>query len=152
MNKFMQMALDEAKKGVAKNEGGPFGAVIVCKGKVVAKTHNTVLKEKDATCHAEINAIRIASRKLKRFNLSDCELYSTCEPCPMCYFALQWAKIKKVYCGASSDDADAIGFDDKKMYSVLKNKKDILLRMEKIDCGACAVTTKKLAGNLKEIY
>ena len=85
MDKFLNLAIKEAKKGITKKEGGPFGAIIVCSGKVIASAHNRVVKDNDPTAHAEINAIRKASKKLKRFDLSDCELYATCEPCPMCY-------------------------------------------------------------------
>lgn len=113
MNKYMELAISEARKGVNYRHGGPFGAVIVCKGKVIAIAHNTVLKTNDPTSHAEIEAIRKACKELKRFNLSDCEMYSTGKPCPMCRSALQWAKIKKVYYGCGYDDATEIGFDEK---------------------------------------
>ncbi len=118
---FMKLAIEEAKKGVKKKEGGPFGAVVVRKGKVIAKAHNLVLKS-DATAHAEILAIRKASKKLKSFDLSDCELYTTCEPCPMCYSAIFWARIKEVYFSASRKDARKIGFDDDKLFDILKGK------------------------------
>ena len=122
MNKFMTIAIKEANKGLKKNDGGPFGAVIVKKGKVIAKGHNEVLKTNDPTAHAEINAIREATSKLKRFDLSDCEIYSTCEPCPMCFSAIHWAKMKKLYFGCTRADAAKIGFDDKFIYDVLKGK------------------------------
>ena len=93
MNEFMQLAIDEARKGIQKDHGGPFGAVIVKGGKVVASAHNDVLKENDPTSHAEIEAIREASENLGTHDLSGCELYTTGKPCPMCKGAIQWAKI-----------------------------------------------------------
>ncbi len=113
MNKYMRLAIKEAKEGLKKGHGGPFGCVIVKDGKVVAKRHNTVLIERDATKHAEINAIQEASKKLKNFNLDGCEVYVTGRPCPMCRAAINWAKINTVYYGCSYDDAKAIGFDEK---------------------------------------
>jgi guanine deaminase len=112
MNKYMRLAIKEAKQGLRKGHGGPFGCVIVKDGNVVAKRHNTVLIEKDATRHAEISAIQEASKKLKTFDLSGCEVYVTGRPCPMCRSALNWAKIKKVYYGCSYEDAKEIGFDE----------------------------------------
>ena len=116
MNKYMRLAIKEAKKGIAQNEGGPFGAVIVKDNKVIAKTHNTVLKSQCAINHAEINAIKKASKKLCTFNLSGCELYTTCMPCPMCMGAIEWANITTIYYGSTSEDADSIGFRDAKLY------------------------------------
>jgi guanine deaminase len=108
----MRLAIKEAKEGLKKGHGGPFGCVIVKDGKVVAKRHNTVLIERDATKHAEINAIQEASKKLRNFNLDGCEVYITGRPCPMCRAALNWAKINTVYYGCTYDDAKAIGFDE----------------------------------------
>lgn len=124
MDKFMEIAI---KQGMANKEGGPFGAVIVKDNKVVSKGHNSVIKTNDPTAHAEINAIRKASKKLKRFDLSDCVLYSSCEPCPMCFSAIHWAKIKKVVYACTRDDAKKIGFDDEKIYNIIngKTKNDI---------------------------
>lgn len=108
----MQLAIDEANKGLKKHHGGPFGCVIVRNGKIVGSGHSTVLKDTDATCHAEMNSIREASRKLKNFDLSDCEVYTTGKPCPMCKAALNWAKVKNVYYGCSYEDARVVGFDE----------------------------------------
>ena len=112
MNNYMQIAVKEAKSGIKNSHGGPFGAVIVKNNKIISKAHNTVLKDQDPTCHAEMNAIRSAAKKLKTFNLKDCEIYTTSEPCPMCSAAIQWARIKNVYFGCTVKDAHAIGFDD----------------------------------------
>jgi guanine deaminase len=112
----MHQAIKEAFKGVQQNHGGPFGAVIVKDGKILSKAHNQVLKTNDPTAHAEINAIKKASKKLGTFDLSGCEIYTTCMPCPMCLGAIKWANIKIVYYGASSKDADEIGFRDQEFY------------------------------------
>jgi len=129
MNSWMKIAYDEAVDGMLRDEGGPFGAVIVKDGEVVAKAHNRVLISKDPTAHAEINAIRQASQKLNDFDLSGCVLYTTCMPCPMCMGAIMWARIKEVYYGATEDDAKRGGFDDLKFYELLKtNNKGLILK------------------------
>ena len=122
MNQYMQLAINEALKGIRRGHGGPFGAVLVKNGEVIASSHNTVLKGRDATNHAEINVIRKASKKLKRENLSDCEIYTTGQPCKMCMGAINWAKIKTVYYGNTYKDALNMGFDDEK-----GNNKDLKL-------------------------
>ena len=112
MNKFMKIAIKEAQKGIRNNEGGPFGSVIVKDGKVLSKAHNQVLLKHDATCHGEMQAIRKASKRLKSFNLEECEIYTTGEPCPMCLGAILWSNIKKVYYGCNIVDTEEIGFRD----------------------------------------
>lgn len=121
MNKWMRVAYEEATLGMLENDGGPFGAVIVKDDKIISKAHNKVLKTNDPTAHAEVNAIRDASKTLSRFDLSDCVLYTTCKPCPMCLGAIFWARIKTVYYGATDEDAQKAGFDDKKFYEMLGN-------------------------------
>lgn len=116
MNDFMLKAVKEAFNGVEHNHGGPFGAVIVKEGKIISKAHNQVIKNNDPTAHAEMSAIKKASKKLGTFDLSGCEIYTTCMPCPMCLGAIKWANIKTVYYGASSRDADEIGFRDEEFY------------------------------------
>ena len=116
MNDFMHQAVKEAFSGVEHNHGGPFGAVIVKDGKIISKAHNQVIKNNDPTAHAEMSAIKKASKKLGTFDLSGCEIYTTCMPCPMCLGAIKWANIKIVYYGASSRDADNIGFRDEEFY------------------------------------
>lgn len=116
MNYFMHQAVKEAFSGVEHNHGGPFGAVIVKDGKIISKAHNQVIKNNDPTAHAEMSAIKKASKKLGTFDLSGCEIYTTCMPCPMCLGAIKWANIKIVYYGASSRDADNIGFRDEEFY------------------------------------
>ena len=106
---FMMLAVREARRNLASLEGGPFGACIVKNNKVIAVSRNTVLKY-DASCHAEINAIRMASKKLRTYDLSGCRIYSTTEPCPMCFSAIHWARIGSVVYGTSIADAGRIGF------------------------------------------
>jgi guanine deaminase len=135
MNKYMKIAYDEALYGIKHNEGGPFGAVIVKDDMVIAKAHNTVLKENDPTCHAEINAIKKASKKLKTYNLEGCILYVTGEPCPMCLSALIWAKIKEIYYGCNIIDTEKIGFIDKNIYNNIKKiRKKELKEIDRKDC------------------
>ncbi len=117
---FMRVAVREAWKGMNGNEGGPFGAAVVRAGRVISRAHNEVIKTNDPTAHAEILAIRRASRKLGRFDLSDCMIYTTCEPCPMCLAAIHWARIKTFYFGCTKSDAARIGFDDQAIYRAFK--------------------------------
>lgn len=112
MNKFMELAINEAKKGIRNKEGGPFGSVIVKDGKVVGRGHNKVVANNDPTAHGEMMAIRDACNRLGTFDLTGCELYTTSEPCPMCKCAIMWANIKKVYYGCTVNDAEDIGFRD----------------------------------------
>ena len=123
MNKFMKIAIKEAQKGIRNNEGGPFGSVIVKDGKVLSKAHNQVLLKHDATCHGEMQAIRKASKRLKSFNLEECEIYTTGEPCPMCLGAILRSNIKKVYYGCNIVDTEEIGFRDNKFYNLTKEEK-----------------------------
>lgn len=121
MNKYMLLAIKEAKKGIHNGDGGPFGTVIVKNGEIIAKGHNMVVKKNDATCHGEMEAIRKASKKLNSFNLEGCELYTTGEPCPMCLGAILWSNISKVYYGCNIIDTEKIGFRDKVFYETDKN-------------------------------
>jgi tRNA(Arg) A34 adenosine deaminase TadA len=109
--KYMQLAIAQARKNIAVMQGGPFGACVVKKNKVIATAHNKVLVS-DATAHAEINAIRKASKKLKTHDLSGCIIYSTTEPCPMCFTACNWAKFDAVIYGNNIRDARKIGFNE----------------------------------------
>ena len=109
--RFMRKAIREARKNLARPDGGPFGACIVKDGKVLAVARNTVLRQ-DATCHAEVNAIRKASKKAGTFDLSGCEIYSTTEPCPMCFGAIHWARLGAVHYGTDIRDAARAGFHE----------------------------------------
>ena len=102
------------------NEGGPFGAVIVKDNEIIARGTNRVTSTNDPTAHAEVQAIREACSKLKTFDLSGCEIYTSCEPCPMCFSAIYWAHIDKVYYAADHEDAANAGFDDAFIYNEIK--------------------------------
>ena len=112
--KFMKLAIAKAKQGIKKGQT-PFGACIVRNGKVIAASHNRVWQTTDITAHAEIDAIRQACRKLKTIDLTGSTMYSTCEPCPMCFAAIHWARINTIVFGASIDDADDAGFNELKI-------------------------------------
>lgn len=116
---FMRLAIDLAMLSI-NNGGGPFGAVIVKNGEIIAKSSNSVTRDNDPTAHAEVNAIRIATKKLNTFDLSGCEIYSSCEPCPMCLGAIYWAKIDHLYFACNKNDADAIGFSDEFIYKEIE--------------------------------
>lgn len=122
MNKFMKEAIEEARRGIYNNEGGPFGCVIVKDGEIIGKGHNHVVKLKDPTCHGEIMAIRDACKRIDNFDLSGCTLYTTGEPCPMCLGAIKWANIDTVYYGCNIEDTEKIGFRDKVFYDDKKNR------------------------------
>ncbi|KGK98816.1 cytosine deaminase [Methanococcoides methylutens] len=135
---FMEIAVEEARKGMQNNEGGPFGAVIVKDGKVLSKAHNKVLGTNDPSAHAEIVAIREASSILENFDLSGCELYATTMPCPMCLSAICWARIRKVYYGTSTDEVASIGFDDGMIYDILKKgASPSVLEKTNVECEGC---------------
>lgn len=121
----MQVAIEEAEKGFRTRQGGPFGACIVKDGEVIARAHNTVLADCDPTCHAEVNAIRKASKLLKTPFLSECILYTTSEPCPMCSTASMWARIPTIYIGADRSVAAAFGFDDAKQYAYFEKPESV---------------------------
>jgi tRNA(Arg) A34 adenosine deaminase TadA len=116
--KFMRKAIDLSILNVA-NGGGPFGAVITKNGKIIAEGVNKVTKKKDPTAHAEVTAIREASKKLKTFDLKGCEIYTSCEPCPMCLSAIYWANISRIYFANTKKDAAKIGFRDDHIYKEL---------------------------------
>lgn len=107
----MRLAIEKARQGIKRGQT-PFGACIVKGGKAISCEHNTVWEHTDCTAHAEIIAIRKACRRLKTIDLSGCEIFSTCEPCPMCFSACHWAKISKIFYGAAIDDAKKYGFNE----------------------------------------
>ena len=113
---FMREAIKEAEAGMRHGRGGPFGCVIVRRGEVVARGNNRVTSTNDPTAHAEITAIREACSRLNTFSLPDCEIYTSCEPCPMCLAAVYWARIPTLYYANTRSDAAAIGFDDDFIY------------------------------------
>lgn len=120
-NEFMSRAIHIASENI-NLKGGPFGAVIVKNGEIIAEGVNQVPLLNDPTAHAEVQAIRAACKKLNTFNLSGCELYSSCEPCPMCFSSIYWAHLDKVYFAANHHDAEKAGFDDAFIYKELELK------------------------------
>lgn len=122
---FMARAIQLAEKGMENGSGGPFGAVVVKDGKIVGEGYNNVLSKNDPTAHAEILAIREACKNLKSFQLEDCTIYTSCEPCPMCLGAIYWARLQKVYYACTQEDAAEIAFDDQHIYEEMeKNPAD----------------------------
>ena len=119
--KFMLEAIRVANENI-ENQGGPFGAVIVKDGEIIAASGNSVTIDNDPTAHAEVNTIRKACKRLGTFNLEGCEIYSSCEPCPMCLSAIYWAHIDKLYYATTKADAASIGFDDSFIYHELTLK------------------------------
>ena len=118
--KFMRLAIAMSEKNVLESLGGPFGAVVVKDGKIVAKSGNKVTTTNDPTAHAEVSAIRMACKKLQTFDLTGCVIYTSCEPCPMCLSAIYWARIGVIYYANTKTDAAAIGFDDKFIYEEIE--------------------------------
>lgn len=113
---FMRRAIALAEENVAASGGGPFGAVVVHNGRIIGEGTNQVTESHDPTAHAEVVAIRAACRELGAHSLAECEIYASCEPCPMCLSAIYWARIERIYYGNSKTDAAAIGFDDDHIY------------------------------------
>lgn len=138
MNEFMKVAKELAEENLKTKVGGPFGACIVKDNKIIGKGSNHVLANNDPTAHAEIMAIRDACKNIKSYDLSDCILFTSCYPCPMCLSAIIWANIKQVYYGNTRDDARRIGFRDKYIYNyinkLLDNEMDNdILELKKMD-------------------
>ena len=128
-NEYMKIAKELANENLQTNAGGPFGACIVKNGKIIGKGSNHVLANNDPTAHAEVMAIRDACKNINSYDLSDCELYTSCYPCPMCLSAIIWANIKTVYYGNTKEDAAEIGFRDDFIYDFIgklsENKMDV---------------------------
>ena len=117
--RYLRRAIELSKQGMAEGFGGPFGAVVVRGDEIVAEGYNQVTSGNDPTAHAELVAIRAACRKVGDFSLSGCDIYSSCEPCPMCLGAIYWARLDGLYFAASRTDAASIGFDDEFLYTEL---------------------------------
>lgn len=131
---LMRQAIKCSIYGMDNNKGGPFGAIIVKDGKIIAEGFNTVTSSNDPTAHAEVNTIRAACKKLNTFDLTGCELYTSCEPCPMCLAAIYWAGISKVYYANTRKDAADINFDDDFIYQEIPLDMDKRsIPMEQID-------------------
>ena len=129
MREAIQLSINKMKEGY----GGPFGAVVVRNGEIIARGFNQVLATNDPTAHAEVDAIRKACASLQTYHLTDCDLYTSCEPCPMCFGAIYWAHIRKVYYGNTKQDAAAVGFDDDFIYEELeKPRHECRIEMEQL--------------------
>lgn len=120
--KFMKRAIELSRDHMHKGDGGPFGAVIVKDGKIIGEGWNRVTSTNDPTAHAEVTAIREACAKLKNFDLTGAELYTSCEPCPMCLSAVYWSRLSKIYFAATKQDAAASQFDDAFIYQEIPKK------------------------------
>ncbi len=131
----MRIAIEESKYNSENNykNGGPFGAVILKDGKIVSIAHNTVIESKDPTAHAEINSIRLATKKLNTHDLTGCTLYVNAEPCPMCLSAIIWANIKEVYYANTKEEAGNIGFRDDLIYDYIKNRDENILKTHHVE-------------------
>ena len=138
MNKYMKIAKELSEDNLKTNVGGPFGACVVKNGKIIGKGSNHVLKNNDPTAHAEIMAIRDACKNINSYDLRNCELYTSCYPCPMCLSAIIWSNVQKVYYGNTKEDAANIGFRDDYIYNYIKKLTDNIespntLKLECID-------------------
>lgn len=133
MNEYMKVANDLARENLTTNNGGPFGACVVKDGIIIGKGSNQVIKSNDPTMHAEIVAIREACNTLNTYDLSGCEIYTTCFPCPMCLSAIIWSNIKKIYYGNNKEDAADIGFRDDYIYDYIKNMNNSILDLNQMD-------------------
>jgi tRNA(Arg) A34 adenosine deaminase TadA len=120
--KFMRIAIELSEQNVKDGLGGPFGAVIVKEGEVIAASANMVVPTNDPTAHAEVSAIRLACQKLGTFNLKGCVIYTSCEPCPMCLGAIYWAHLDHIYFANTKADAAAVGFDDQFIYEEIDRR------------------------------
>ena len=158
MNKYMKIAKELSDENLNTNVGGPFGACVVKNGKIIGKGSNHVLSNNDPTAHAEIMAIRDACKNINSYDLSECELYTSCYPCPMCLSAIIWANIKKVYYGNTKEDAANIGFRDDYIYSYIKKLTDnandsSVLELESMDREETIKTFNKyIQKDDKKIY
>ena len=158
MNEYMKIAKELSEENLKTNVGGPFGACVVKDGKIIGMGSNHVLSNNDPTAHAEIIAIRDACQKIGSYDLSGCELYTSCYPCPMCLSAIIWSNIKKTYYGNTKEDAASIGFRDDFIYDYIKrltenNSNNKILELEIMDREETIKTFNKfLNGRNKTIY
>ncbi|MEC1717307.1 nucleoside deaminase [Schinkia azotoformans] len=130
---YMKLAADATTVGMANKVGGPFGATIVRGDEVIAAVSNTMMRDMDPSAHAEMVAVREACKKLNTMDLSDCVVYATCEPCPMCVAVMIWAGIKDVYYSSTRDDAAKHGFSDMHLRDYLADKDDSVINMVKVE-------------------
>ncbi len=141
IREFMQYAIELSAKNMRSNKGGPFAAIIVKEGEIIAEGGNEVTSENDPTAHGEIVAIRKACKKLNTFNLEGCSIYSSCEPCPMCLCAIYWARLDALYFGGTREDAGRAGFDDAPFYKEVAADLD---HRSKKTCNCCREDAQKV--------
>lgn len=140
---YIKLAIELSASNIGSGHGGPFGAVVVKQGRIIGQGCNQVLKSFDPTAHAEVVAIRQACLSLQSHNLTGCEIYASCEPCPMCLAAIHWSRINKVYYAADRKDAAAIGFDDEVFYQELAMPAESrLLRMQQLEADEAVKVMK----------
>lgn len=153
MNEFMDVAIDLSDDNFDKKYGGPFGACIVKDGKIIGKGLNRVIKDIDPTAHAEIVAIREACKNINSHDLSGCELYTSCYPCPMCLSAIIWSNIKKVYYANTKEDAANIGFRDDYIYDYIKSNMEDknILELEELNREEAIKVFEKYMDNMNKI-
>lgn len=154
MNKFMDQAIALAREGVARGDGGPFGAVVVKDGEVIGQGWNRVVHDNDPTAHAEVVAIRDAARRIHSFKLTGCQVYTSCEPCPMCLSAAYWARVERITYAASAADAAEFGFDDhfiQEELSLPAGERQLPMKQSKCD-AALEVFSEWNHSELKQEY
>ena len=156
MNEYMKVAKELANENLTTNEGGPFGACVVKEGKIIGKGANKVLLNNDPTAHAEVMAIRDACKNINSHDLSGCEIYTSCYPCPMCLYAIIWSNVKRVYYGNTKKDAAEIGFRDDFIYNYIgKLANDIddnnILELKNIDREETIEEFKKFKNKIDKI-
>ncbi len=149
---FMNIAINEARKGICNKEGGPFGCVVVKNGKVVGIGHNRVLIDNDSTMHGEIAAIRDAEKKLGTYDLSGCDIYTTAEPCPMCFAACMWANISHIFYGCTIEDTSRIGFRDKRFDELMGGRDKLADYLTQMQRKACLELFNEYDAMEKTIY
>jgi guanine deaminase len=150
--RFLGLAIAEAIRGASAGQGGPFGAVVVRDGVVIAKAANAVVATNDPTAHAEVQAIRAACSVLGSFRLDGCDVYASCEPCPMCLGAILWARPRAVYFAATRSEAAQAGFDDAIFYQALDGDASVPLVREQVECAeanAPFVAYSRIEGRVK---
>ena len=150
--KIMDVCAMQARRTMSQGNGGPFGAIIIKDGGVLALASNTVLEKHDPTAHAEMNAIRIATKKLETHDLKGCELYTTGYPCPMCISAAIWANIDKIYYCNSLEDAEAIGFRDDMIYKWFEEHDTEILDIKHVESEEASTLYKEYADRNGMIY
>jgi guanine deaminase len=150
--RFLALAIAEAMRGAKAGHGGPFGAVIVKDGVVIAKASNAVVANNDPTAHAEVQAIRAACAALGSFQLDGCDIYASCEPCPMCLGAILWARPRAVYFAATREQAATAGFDDAVFYRMLDGEASVSLVRERVETADADAPFATYAGLPGRIY